>query len=71
MNQTIVCWCQRVMIFENEVKFTPLESAVDFLELQDKLQAAQARIDWLMLEYCPEEMTEEQLLNWAKHQVKA
>lgn len=28
----------------------------------------QAKIDRLMLEYCPDEMTKEQLLKWAKHQ---
>lgn len=28
----------------------------------------QAKIDALMHEYCPEEMTAEQLANWAKHQ---
>ncbi len=28
----------------------------------------QARIDALMLEYCPDEMTEAQKDNWAKHQ---
>lgn len=30
--------------------------------------ALQAKIDALMLEYCPDEMTPEQLANWAKHQ---
>ena len=29
----------------------------------------EAKIDELMLEYCPDEMTEEQYENWAKHQV--
>lgn len=28
----------------------------------------QAKIDALMLEYCPDEMTEAQKENWAKHQ---
>jgi hypothetical protein len=30
--------------------------------------ALQARIDALMLEYCPEEMTEEQLKTWKENQ---
>jgi len=30
----------------------------------------QAKIDSLMLEYCPEEMTQEQKDSWARHQVK-
>ena len=37
-------------------------------ELSTKLAAAQARIDELMLEFCPDEMTPEQLANWAAHQ---
>ena len=44
-------------------------------ELQDEndqlctaLAAAQAKIDSLMLEYCPDEMTPEQIENWGKHQ---
>lgn len=31
----------------------------------------QARIDALMLEHCPDEMTVEQMAEWAKHQVAA
>ena len=31
----------------------------------------QARIDELMLEYCPDEMTHEQLDEWARHQIPA
>lgn len=38
-------------------------------QLRKDLEALQAKIDRLMLEYCPEEMTEEQKANWAKHQV--
>lgn len=33
-----------------------------------EVQELQATIDRLMLEYCPEEMTQEQKDNWAKHQ---
>ena len=33
-----------------------------------EMEANQARIDELMLEYCPDEMSEEQRRNWAKHQ---
>ena len=35
-----------------------------------EVAALQARIDALMLEYCPDEMTPEQVANWAKHQRK-
>ncbi len=34
-----------------------------------RLEGLQARIDQLMLEYCPDEITPEQRLNWARHQV--
>jgi hypothetical protein len=33
------------------------------------IEAKQAKIDELMLEYCRDEMTVEQLANWAAHQV--
>lgn len=33
--------------------------------------AKQARIDALMLEYCPDEMTPEQVADWAQHQAVA
>jgi hypothetical protein len=33
-----------------------------------EVAAQQAKIDALMLEYCPEDMTPEQFAEWAKHQ---
>jgi hypothetical protein len=43
-----------------------LESDVKVLEAErDNLQAT---IDELMLEYCPDDMTDEQLENWGNHQ---
>lgn len=36
-----------------------------------KADALQAQLDALMLEYCPDEMTEAQKDNWAKHQKPA
>ena len=33
-----------------------------------KLKQAQAKIDALMLEYCPDEMTPEQMAEWERHQ---
>lgn len=36
------------------------------LEAHDKIESMQARIDELMLEYCPDEMTQEQIDNWCK-----
>ena len=37
-------------------------------ELLAEMDARQARIDALMLEYCPDEMMVEQRANWAEHQ---
>ena len=34
----------------------------------EAVSALQARIDRLMLEHCPDEMTPEQKANWKKHQ---
>lgn len=51
------------MIQEN-VDFTEVRIA----EIQKKLDAIQAQIDALMFEYCPDEMTKEQVDEWAKHQ---
>jgi hypothetical protein len=36
--------------------------------LSNAVQEAQAKIDELMLEYCPDDMTEEQIEEWKKHQ---
>jgi hypothetical protein len=45
---------------------------VGTLTLQNtKLLAQQAKIDALMLEYCPDEMTEDQVANWERHQMPA
>ena len=38
---------------------------------QRTIAAMQAKIDALMLEYCPDEMTPEQIDNWKLHQVVA
>lgn len=40
----------------------------EILSLHAKLDGTKARIDALMLEYCPEDMTPEQLAEWGKHQ---
>ena len=37
-------------------------------ELEAALNAKQAEIDRLMLEYCPDEMTIEQVKEWERHQ---
>ena len=37
-------------------------------DLEDVNDDLQSKIDSLMLEFCPEEMSEQQLEEWAKHQ---
>lgn len=37
--------------------------------LEGHVAAKQARIDALMLEYCPDDMTPEQVAEWERHQV--
>ena len=37
-------------------------------ELEAEVAAKQAKIDALMMEFCPEDVTEEQYEEWAKHQ---
>jgi hypothetical protein len=46
-----------------------LEEENNRLKLQ--LSTANAKIDALMLEYCPHEMTSTQLENWAIHQTRS
>ena len=37
-------------------------------EAADEIERLQAKIDALMLEYCPDEMTPEQVSEWGRHQ---
>ena len=46
------------------------KGAKDCRTLLEKVDALQAKIDMLMLEWCPEEMSEEQKANWERHQVR-
>lgn len=50
-----------------EARVYELEAEVAKLKLE--VASKQAKIDELMLEYCPDEMSKEQLDNWAKHQI--
>lgn len=43
----------------------------EYNQLKIELASKQAKIDELMLEFCPDQMTEAQKDNWAKHQVPA
>ena len=46
------------------------EAANEILSLRQQLGAKQAQIDALMLEFCPDEMTQDQLDEWARNQRK-
>lgn len=49
----------------------PTEGAVlkrEWRAMRKEIAWLQAKIDALMLEHCPDEMTDEQRENWAKHQ---
>lgn len=51
------------------VLFAALTDAAAIIrDLRSAVAAKQARIDALMLEYCPDEMTPEQVAEWARHQ---
>lgn len=54
------------MYEEEYMKMAALVRAHD----QHKLDALQAKIDALMLEFCPDEMTAEQVEEWKSHQKK-
>lgn len=57
-------WCS------DQINDTDLEYVrADVVESpRQQLAAKQAEVDALMLEYCPSEMSQEQLDNWAAHQ---
>ena len=51
------------------LKNFPLSDLIPLMQkAADELDAKQCKIDQLMLEYCPDEMTQEQFQEWAKHQ---
>lgn len=56
-------WEQHMEVSVNNARY--------ILELERAVEANQAKIDALMLEYCPADMSIEQIANWQKHQVKA
>ena len=58
-----------VPAFEWHLLYAAIET--DTASLKDalaRIDHMQAKIDSLMLEFCPEDVTEEQLAEWARHQ---
>lgn len=56
--------------FDSSVYDLEEKSLLMIEELEQEIQSKQAKIDSLMIEHCPDEMTKEQMDNWGKHQVK-
>ena len=58
----------RGMVIDKELKAEIERRYNGWDDLCQQLAAALAKIDELMLEYCPEEMTNEQITEYEKHQ---
>jgi hypothetical protein len=59
--------CKRISELADELAESEISNRAHVAELK----SADAKIDALMLEYCPDEMTQEQRDRWAAHQVTA
>lgn len=59
---------QQLASLEQEVEQCCYGESLAFAAMRQQLSAAQAKIDELMLEYCPEEKTNEQIAEYEKHQ---
>ena len=71
-NNTIAQQAKRIKELETDSYQYGVRVGSEYADkLCEQLAAAQAKIDALMLEYCPDEMTHEQLSSWASHQVTA
>lgn len=56
----------RNLLIQSRTRETVLAGTVSNLKIASN--AKQAKIDALMIEYCPSEMSDEQRSEWAKHQ---
>jgi hypothetical protein len=52
----------------NDARFCATFNPAKVKAMLDQIDAQQEKIDALMLEYCPDEMTHEQIDEWEKHQ---
>ena len=43
--------------------------SIEIAALREYIEQLEAKIDRLMLEYCPEQMIQEQLDNWSNHRI--
>lgn len=56
------------MIYKALSAFEQIALQEENVALKQQLGAKQAEIDRLMLEFCPDEMTQDQFDEWARHQ---
>lgn len=61
-------WAEKLETELTEANARIAEIEAQNARLREDVEAKQAEIDLLMLEFCPDEMTPEQLANWASHQ---
>lgn len=61
-------WLRKFAANQRAHRTQILPSPEDFESVADEIESLQARIDALMLEYCPNEMTPAQIERWERHQ---
>lgn len=71
MNSIVEKVLYEIGVFERVGRATALGLVAEAERLEALVQSKQAEIDRLMLEYCPADMTAEQLRSWGDHQVPA
>ena len=64
----LIAWHSEIIEAERRSTLFCIEERAHYKQLA---AANQARIDALMMEYCPDEMTGEQITNWQSHQREA
>lgn len=62
-------YCRHVQAMTAEGLHSKSDIAAELGWRDRRIGHLQAKIDMLMLEYCPDEMTPEQLKEWESHQV--
>lgn len=67
-HSTFVEWAAALLELARTLERELDRAGAEVLRLHTENQARQAKIDALMLEYCPDEMTPEQLEEWGRHQ---
>ena len=53
---------------EIKIACNEMSAAQVFTQMKQHIDSKQAKIDALMFEFCPDEMTDKQLSEWEKHQ---